>query len=203
MSVQGVDDGRHLLASVRDLLSRNGASAISNLSGATQLAGVYEDVYSFIGVAWFSSVQEMAARWASVQEELWRVAALAPGRLGVKAWDGYLVLITPEAIPTSLASEISSIRSDTRRLRKIVLTGDDIDEGSPVSVAASVRRALTPILPIMIGPTATILDPVATLPARLAPTGIGLPILEEVVAAYRRGEPMVQALHRALMRESE
>lgn len=203
MSESHVDDGRFPLASVRELLSRGGASEIPVPGIGSQLAALYEDQYSFIGVSWFASVGQMTTDWPTAQEELWRAATLAPGRLGPKAWDGYLVLLTPETIPPSLASIVTSIRSDTRRLRKIVISGDDIDVTSPVLMAASIRRALTPILPISIVKSARILDPVATLPERLLPTGIERSILEQVISAYRRGEPMVPALHRGLMREAE
>jgi len=42
-----------------------------------------------------------------------------------KAWDGYLVLLTPGLAPSEEAN-IEAVRYDTTRLRKLVATGEDL-----------------------------------------------------------------------------
>ena len=63
----------------------------------------------------------------------------------LKAWDTYLVIFTPEVLGPDRPSAMTvktRIQYDTRRMRKLIATGDDL------RVLDDVRRILRPLLPL-------------------------------------------------------
>jgi hypothetical protein len=166
------------------------------------LAAAYEDPHSFVGVAYFPSLSGLIAGWLDAQERLGRLASTVT-QLGAKAWDGYLVLLCDQSSSPDTAAEVTAIRSNTRRLRKLVITGDDLMQGDqPIPPVVAVRRALAPLLPIDVPPDSGFVDPVSTLSARITVPGLEASDIDVVVEAHELGLPMVAALHERLRHRS-
>lgn len=168
--------------------------------GSGPLGGVYEDPLAVIGYAVFESVSRLRADWISAQEQLAKTISGALYNMGSKAWDGYLILATPERGSSDDAADLTAIRSNTRRLRKLVITGTELGD-EPLDVAllrSSVHRALAPLRPLSIPESVGAIDPLAGLPTRVSVHGLSTADLEAVVAAYVEGRPMIQALHSRL-----
>jgi len=118
---------------------------------------LFEDEYSVVGVAVFATCAELLSSWADLQGSLVDVISRNVGRSESKAWDGYLVLLTPGLAPSGDVA-IEEIRYDTSRLRKLVSTGEDL-----VS-AGDVERLLRPLLPLRGEKGSISLDPKIEIP---------------------------------------
>jgi hypothetical protein len=172
--------------------------------GPGPLGGVYEDPLAVIGYAVFESVGRLRSDWITAQEQLAKTISGALHNMGSKAWDGYLILATPERASSQDAAALTAIRSNTRRLRKFVITGSELgDEPLDVElIRSSVHRALAPLRPLSIPQSVGAIDPLAGLPARVVVHGLSSAELDAVVSAYVEGKPMIQALHRRLQGRS-
>ncbi|MDP9223704.1 MAG: hypothetical protein M3P18_07570, partial [Actinomycetota bacterium] len=111
-----------------------------------------------------------------------------------RAWDGYLVLLCAEEA-TRLDQELASrIRNDTAHVRKFVAGAQDLQ------ALVDVARVLLPLTPIDLPPAAHV-DRDALLerlPSLLAEGRTDQEVVRQVVEAFRRGEPVMEALDRAL-----
>jgi len=156
----------------------------------TSTTRLFEDEYNVVGVAVFASCGELLSSWAELQSSLVEVISRQVGSAESKAWDGYLVLLTAGVAPSENL-EIEEVRYDTTRLRKLVLTGDDLRE------ADDVERLLRTLLPLpderrSIGQTSA-LD---RLPDLLVSHGVKREITALLVDAYRDQKPLMETLHR-------
>lgn len=113
-----------------------------------------------------------------------------------KSWDGYLVLVTAERVEPTHAGTLTSIRSNTRRLRKLVVTGDDLPSSidTPLELAASVRRSLASVLDLTIEQSRSRIDPLETIPDRINLSDEESSDLAVLLGAHKRGIPIVEAL---------
>lgn len=151
---------------------------------------VYEDEFGVIGLRVFESPSLLMEGWADAQTQLVSVIGSYIGREEDKAWDGYLVLLTP--IPTTPAEldAMNGIRYDTTRVRKIVATGDELRS------IADVSRVLQPLLPLE---SASGLEGTRTglelLPDLLAEQGVDPSLTRRVIDAFNRQEPMIRVIH--------
>jgi hypothetical protein len=154
---------------------------------------LFEDKYSVVGVAVFATTAELLKSWADLQEALVGVISQHIGQAEGKAWDGYLVLLTPGIAPSSDA-EIEELRYDTNRLRKLVATGEDL------STAGDVERLLRSLLPLQ-NPAGSIGQRTALerLPELLAEQGIDASTTEALVKSFIEQEPLIEALHKQIL----
>lgn len=150
---------------------------------------VFEDSYGVVAVAVFETWHDLHEGWADAQESLVRLMSENLGKSEAKAWDGYLVLMTPSLVSEEAKLEAETIRYDTSRVRKYLATGDDIRE------VEDIRAALLPLLPLG-GEEAAPPErgPLDALPALLARYGIDPGAVEALVEAFREQRPLVQAL---------
>jgi hypothetical protein len=151
---------------------------------------LFEDKYNVVGIAVLTTAAELLQSWADLQGALVDVISRHVGKSENKAWDGYLVLLTPGIAPTS-DDKIEDIRSDTTRLRKLVATGEEL------AVPSDVERLLRSLLPLndssgSIG-QATALD---RLPKLLTDSGIAESTTRVLVKSYIEQQPLMEALHR-------
>lgn len=156
----------------------------------TPTTRLYEDDYNVVGLAVFTTSSELLDSWADLQGSLVSVISGKVGQTEAKAWDGYLVLITAAMAPSG-DLEIESIRADTTRLRKLVITGDDL------ATTGDVERVLRPLLPLRTeqqlpqGRAAFDL-----LPDLLAEQHIDRKITELLLRAFADQKPLMEELHR-------
>jgi hypothetical protein len=156
---------------------------------ATSSCRVFEDEYSIVAVLVFDTWQELSQRWTDAQTSLVELISKHYRASEAKAWEGYLVLLCAGDAASS-SDEVSEIRHDTFRLRKIVAAGSDL-----MSIA-DVQRALVGLLPITKDltqiPQPSVLD---SLPSLLARHGIPAGEAETVVRAFKEQKPLVEELH--------
>jgi hypothetical protein len=63
----------------------------------TPTSRLFEDEYNVVGIAVFETCAELLQSWPDVQGSLVDVISQHIGREESKAWDGYLVLLSPGA----------------------------------------------------------------------------------------------------------
>src|SRR5437773_585457 len=128
-----------LLAAAGELLSNGGYREVS--SERLELfrpdkARVYEDLYAVVCLVVFPTWTELSSKWEDIQADFVELLSKYLVRADAKAWDAYLVLLTP-AMALEQWHEAEEIRQDTTRVRKLVGTGEDMrslgDVGTLVS----------------------------------------------------------------------
>lgn len=170
-------------------------------------AMAFEDEYSVIAVWAFDSVDALVSGWGAAQDHVVRLLGTNVVNTDPKSWDGYLVLAAVDGVPEVLAAELSNIRTDTRRVRKLVVTADDLPSrvSDPLEVTPHIRRALAPILDLDVNSGLGRSDPLDSLPTRLSTSLAAAEHLLAVVAAYEAGGSLLDELHDELtkLRETE
>lgn len=156
----------------------------------TRSTRLFEDRYNVVGIAVFTTSDELLSSWADLQGALVDVISRHVGQTESKAWDGYLVLLTTGIAPSS-DTNIEELRHDTTRLRKIVATGEDL------GAAGDVERILRPLLPLRTAQGSigqgTALD---LLPGLLAEQGINEDTTKVLVKSFIEQGTLMDALHR-------
>ena len=165
-------------------------------------ACAYEDEFAVVAIWPYDSFSELADQWLVAQDAMARLVSTNIVSPDPKAWDGYLILCTSDRVPVHLAAELNSIRADTRRLRKLVVTGDDLRD-ELTDLGTQVRRAIAPVVRLRIDVADAHTDPLATITDRLLGTEEFKEDLQTVLNAYARGESTVPALHNAIAVETE
>ena len=158
---------------------------------STTSTRLFEVEYSVVGVAVFTTCTELLGSWANLQGSLVDVISQKVGRAENKAWDGYLVLLTPGIAPSG-DLEIEEIGYDTSRLRKLVATGADLIS------AGDVERLLRPLLPLRSEQRSissrSALD---LLPAILVERGIDRETTTALLQSFVNKKPLMDPLHRS------
>lgn len=155
----------------------------------------YEDSYGIVLVAVFDTWGELAGHWPESQAALVQLISAYLSRSEAKAWDGYLVLLSP-AVSTGGREAVDAIRYDTSRLRKLVADGEELRS------VANVEDALLPLLPLE--PAAedrqerSVLD---LLPELLERRAVEPHVAKMLIEAFSEGEPLLESLHRLEMSE--
>lgn len=191
-----------LLTEITRLLAESEIVRVDCARHQTWPAGsmAFEDEYSVIAVWTFESVEELVAGWGAAQDHVVDFLGANVIATDPKSWDGYLILVSMDGVPEELVAELSAIRSDTRRVRKLVLTADDlpIRVFDSLELTPQVRRTLAPILDLDLDTTPGRSDPLATLPKRVAGAFGDSAHLDVVIAAYEAGKSPLDALHERL-----
>lgn len=165
----------------------------SKLGLPSEKALVAEDKYCVVVVVVYDTWGELTSSWPTAQASAVRALSSQYTRLDRKAWDGYLVILTP-ALAADAEETVHAIRYDTSRIRKIVATGEDLES------VADVGRALLPLLPLSteeveMTDSQSLLE---ELPGRLEEAGVDRDLAEIAVGAFKAHRPIVQELHRRL-----
>ena len=180
-----------LLFAAGKLLAESGYAEVDTQRGsAPDNARLFEGPYSIVTVAAFETWADLRDSWADYQALTAEAMTRHLTRNDPKAWDGYLVLLTPSVIPSDQTDVANEIRSNTSRLRKLLGTGEDIKSVS------SVRKVLLPLLPISVVPaeagSGSGLD---ALPRLLEKHNIPSDVTKQIVEAFKAQEPVMQRLH--------
>ena len=179
-----------LMAASAELLSTGGYRAASLPTDGPAASRVFEDPYGIVAVVVYDSWAQLVAEWHEAQGWLVDLISLHLSRPEPKAWEGYLVLLTPGLVPPADRPRLVELRYDTNRVRKLVATGDDL------VTLEGVRQALLPLLPLTsdIQPTSSsgLLD---RLPELLEGYGIPTEATRTVVQAFAANESLIERLH--------
>lgn len=157
----------------------------------TPSSRLFEDEYNIVGVVVFDTCGELLRAWPDLQGSLVDVISQHVGREESKAWDGYLVLLSPGVAPSE-GTAIDAVRYDTTRLRKLVATSDDLRNPTDV------ERVLRPLLPLS-QEQANLSQESALdlLPRLLVEQDIPTKTTQILVDAFREQSPLLERLHQA------
>jgi hypothetical protein len=195
-SIKSNDD---LVSQMAYLLSSSGAKLVSRsrYEHWPEGASAYEDQYSIIAIWPYDSFHDISDQWISAQDDVISLMSSNISSSDPKSWDGYLVLVTTEGIPEGMADRLNEIRSDTRRIRKLVVTGDDLPgtAESELEITQALRRLLAPVVNVSIEKSLMQPDPLATIAGRAALSPQMESDLMIALGAYRRGLPPIEAIH--------
>lgn len=158
-------------------------------SWAASAVRIYEDPYSIVCVAIYETWAELSARWIEDQSSLADLISRHFGRSDAKAWEGYLVLLTPSYVPDADKHLALSIQRNTFRVRK--LFGD----GEQLSTIGAVRRTLLPLLKLEEYDALEPRNALDTLQPLLAAYGIDQESIQVTIEAFRDDRPVIEALH--------
>lgn len=196
-----------LIAEITRLLAESSILRVDSVRHPSWPADsmAFEDEYSVIAVWTFTSVEELVAGWGAAQDHVVDLLGENVIATDPKAWDGYLILLAMDGVPEGLVAELSNIRSDTRRVRKLVLTADDLPRriADPLELAPHVRRTLGPVLDLDLDSTPGRTDPLSSLPTRIAGSLDSTTHLDAVITAYETGDSPLEALHSRLIAKTE
>ena len=148
---------------------------------------IFEDRRTIVGVCFFERWPELADNWASAQGVLVeRISAQLP-KSDAKAWEGYLVLVTSEeGVPLEA---VAQVRRDTNRLRKLVVTGSELQSLEAVEIA------LLPVLPLELddvgGASESLLG---RLPAMVETAGIEPALAHAAIEAFEDDRPPMEGI---------
>lgn len=199
MSVEGV---RSLEAQIRGFLTATGAKPLSTDGlGRGPLAGMFEDPLTVVGYAVYETTDELVRSWLDAQDQMARAISHSDFDLGAKAWDGYLILATSQRSMPDQSVPLASIRTNTKRLRKILVLGEDLAlRSGQQSVESAIARCLAPLAPLELGTGARASDPLTGLSDRLEVPGLDRADIDALVTAYRESRPLIQVLHEGVRR---
>ena len=180
-----------LVAAASQTLAAGGYQQIHDMfpQWDTPTSRLFEDKYNVVGVVVFDTCSELLQAWPDLQGSLVNVISRYVGREESKSWDGYLVLLTP-GFAASEDVAIEAVRYNTTRLRKLVATGDDLQNPTDV------ERVLRPLLPLGQERAKLSQEPALDLlPKLLADQGIPKETTQLLVNAFREQLPLLERLH--------
>jgi hypothetical protein len=183
-----------LLAGATEFLENAGYKRIEKVEQPDFLKSgtrLFEDAYNVVAVAVYNTWSELELNWNETQAALVDLISEYIDRGDAKAWDGYLVLMTPSILEAEEVARLTEIRYDTSRLRKLIAAGQEL------TVLEDLNRLLAPLLPLRIDPVPidrkSVLD---ELPSLLEAKGIEGGAVVTLVHAYQDQKPLVEALHK-------
>lgn len=182
-----------LLAAVSDCLCGGGYERIGDDRRGqwpTESVRLFEDAYGVLAVVVYDTWRDLLSGWVDAQDALVQLISRHISRSDAKAWDGYLVLLTPGIMASDTRNAATQIRYDTTRVRKLLATGDDLKS------LGDVERALLPLLPLEpeleLDEQESVLK---MLPSLLSGRGIPDDVARIVIEAFSEQRPLVERLH--------
>ncbi len=153
-----------------------------------------EDKYGIVALAVYGTWADLWQNWAEVEGAVVSLISEKFSRAEAKAWEGYLVLLTPAPVGPEAAQEANTIRYDTHRVRKLVGTGEDL------TTLKDIQRVLLPLMPLETEelPSSEESAFLASLPDLLEQQGLDRRAVDIVLDAFRSHEPLLERLHEAL-----
>ncbi len=201
-----VTAGGDIVDQIVALLSASGIHQIPRKHYASwpPEAMAFEDEYSLVAVWQYDTFDELKDSWLLAQDHVIRLLGSTLVNNDPKSWDGYLVLVTADPVPSGEAALLSAIRTDTRRLRKLVITGDDVPAQiwGTLEVAPAVRRALAPVIDLTLPESLHQKDPLESIVERTGLTSQNAAMLDVLLRAYRHGQPLVETLYDSCLPDS-
>ena len=186
-------DSTTLLASSAKFLTDAGYRLVGSDAAAdwhTAGSKLFEDPYSLVGVVVYDTWSELIEGWPDAQAKLVDTMATRLSSTESKTWDGYIVLLTPGYSEPATEANVSLIRYDTTRVRKLVATGEDL------RAIGDVKRVILSLLPLASVDLESPRDILTVLQRALAKRGVDREDAELVITAFSRSESILPALYR-------
>jgi hypothetical protein len=152
-----------------------------------------EDPFGVVLVVAYETWSSLSEGWRDAQAILVKLLTDKLSRGNPKAWEGYLVLLTPSPSGDERAED--EIRYDTLRVRKIVGTGESI------RFIDDLIDVLMPLLPLgsaeveVLEGSGSVLE---RLPEMLAARGVARSVADAVVNAFTADEPLIESIQDGL-----
>jgi hypothetical protein len=182
-----------LLARATEVLNANGYTEVPSTADTDlriRRSRVFEDAYGIVALHGFDTWRQLADQWHLAQGQLVDLISTHLRTPEPKAWEGYLVLLTPGLVQATDRVALNDLRNDTIRVRKLIATGEDL------GTLDDVRGALLPLLPLSIdGSQASSEGLLELLPGMLEEADISRDVTEVVVGAFAANESILERLH--------
>lgn len=185
--------GTQLLAAASDVLGGSGyvSATMPSYDHATAyMSRVFEDRFGIVAVCIFESWGRLVDEWPEAQGQLVDLMSEILRRPEPKAWEGYLVLMTPGLMPPGEGTIIYGIRADTNRVRKLVAAGDEL------GTLEDIRNFLLPLVPLELDESLSgESDLLGSLPELLQEQGVAARVTSIVLQAFAGNASIFQHLH--------
>ena len=190
-----------LLANATKILENHGYRRVNiDITENWQTSNVrlFEDDYGIVAVVVYDTWGDLSSNWVDAQASLVELVSKYTTRYDPKSWEGYLVLLTPSPVARQDSLELTEIRYDISRVRKLVATGDDI------KTLDDVRQVLLPLLPLKVETINEVGESVLNmLPELLSKRGLPKKAVETVIDAFLERKPFVENLHKYRMQNED
>ena len=189
-----------LLAAADEILGASGFGTVDPATTGTWAATearVYEDAHSIVCVAAYETWSALSSTWHDDQANLVELISRHFTRSEAKAWDGYLVILTPSFVPASERQEAVNIQRNTVHVRKLLATGDELE------TVDAVRRTLLPLLPLEIQEASRPSNVLHSLPPLLSRYGVDEEISRVAIAAFLEQRPIIEAIHELVEKDKD
>lgn len=183
----------NLISAAKEVFEKNGFAevtmyALSGIDSSNHC--LYEDPYSLVALVVFETWADLSNMWQEIQSTFVELISDHISSTENKRWDCYLLLWTPDRIPSTEVEIRRRIQYDTGRVRKLIATGDDLHE------IVDVGNALLPLLPltesVLTSSQSSILD---RIPEILSTTELPKDKIQVVVRAFEQNESLIEALY--------
>lgn len=181
-----------LLAAASEILVSSGYRRVAQDFGGDVWGAngrLFEDPYGIVAVVVYETWSALTGRWLDAQTVLVEVISNNLTRSEPKAWEGYLLLLTPAVLPSDGRADADRIRYDTARARKFLGTGEDLQ------TLSDVHRVLTPLLPLSDLEVGTQEATLSMLPEILSAKGVPTRAVDITVKAFLEQQPLLERLH--------
>ena len=146
---------------------------------------VYEDEHSIVCMAIYETWRDLVTQWSFDQANFSDLISRYIEGTHPKAWEGYLVLLTPSVVPANERESAILIQRNTRHVRKLFADGSDLKEIDDVS------RVLLPLMPLEEQETLLSENVLDALPQLLSKHGIDTEVAQTAIAAFRAQRPII------------
>ncbi len=153
-------------------------------------ARLFEDKYAIVAVVVYETWADLRSEWTIAQETLVELISRYVTSSDAKAWEGYLVLLTPSLVDIDGRAEADAIRYHTKQVRKLLATGNELKD------FADIEKVLVPLL--MLDPDLYVDDQRSALdmlPHLLAQKGLPEEAARVIIRAFSQQQPLVEQLH--------
>jgi hypothetical protein len=182
--------GVQLMARASEVLIEGGYQYVSVPATWPSGCRVFEDPFGIVALNVYETWQQLRDEWNDAQGLLVDLISENVSRPEPKAWEGYLVLLTPGGVVDSDRQDLVDLRYNTNRVRKLVATGYEIE------TLDDVRSALLPLLPLNLDrPSAAGTGLLDRLPELLSEDGIDSRATAAAIDAFVRNESIMEGLH--------
>ncbi len=181
-----------LVAAAAEILEEASFRAVGSSATSTWKATearVYEDAYSIVCIAVYETWTDLSSLWEDDQANLVGLISKHFTRTEAKAWDGYLVLLTPSVVPTDAHQEAIDIQRNTLHVRKLFAAGDELE------TVNAIHRTLLPLLPLKVQEVHRPSNVLHSLPPLLASHDVDEEASKTAIAAFLEQRPIIEAIH--------
>jgi hypothetical protein len=143
-----------------------------------------------VAIVVYETWADLSSRWLEAQATLVEVISTHFTRGEAKAWEGYLVLLTPSVIPSDSRLDAIAIQRNTTHVRKLLATGDEL------RALGDIARTLLPLLPLE--GDQTLVEPrsaLELLPDLLTRRGVPREIVDVAIEAFLDQQPVIERIH--------